>query len=486
MERYPENTQIGIDDFRRSEWRTAVDAPKKYGYYYYSLWQSLSELARKTVESGDIAAGKVLWVLADACSMVLNPASKNEPFGAMFLMVNGRSALPDDFEDATLNLFEEISVEVPDTWLRARLGDLIWVRRRRYQSAILAIDAYRNMPIDADTWLQEGRECWGRCLRLTLTLGSGAGGRMGETEKALVERFRSAERKDIILALGLSELLQTYRLAESESAAFGGKLEGWARLLSDEGKHEHARQYFAAAINWFDIAKDPRKVWELTACVAKGFADEAKRHKSQAVAVGFYERALQTYRQIPNAERAVLGVEDRIEALREEISTAGKNALGEMKRISVGTDIADLVENARTFVRGKPPMEALYAFANIHSGVKVAQLRELCVKKVTDFPLSSLFGVTHFSRDGRVVAKRSAITSGEPDSEAALRSEMVNMYQMQLPLFVQGIILPALDTLTLEHRFREQDFIWFTHQSPVIPPGRELLFGKGLFLGYDL
>jgi hypothetical protein len=43
MERYPENTQIGIDDFRRSEWRTAVDAPKKYGYYY-SLWQSLSEL----------------------------------------------------------------------------------------------------------------------------------------------------------------------------------------------------------------------------------------------------------------------------------------------------------------------------------------------------------------------------------------------------------------------------------------------------------
>ena len=80
---------------------TAVDAPKKYAYYY-SLWQSLSELARKTVESGDIAAGKVLWVLADACSMVLNPASKNEPFRAMFSMVNGRSALPDDFEDATL------------------------------------------------------------------------------------------------------------------------------------------------------------------------------------------------------------------------------------------------------------------------------------------------------------------------------------------------------------------------------------------------
>ena len=160
------------------------------------------------------------------------------------------------------------------------------------------------------------------------------------------------------------------------------------------------------------------------------------------MAVGFYERALQTYRQIPNAERPALGVEDRIESLREEMSTAGKNALAEMKRISVGTDIADLVEKARTFVRGKSPMGGAsclweHSFRRESSSAPGAMRKE-------GYGLSSLlsFGVTHFSGDGRVVAKRSAITSGEPDSEAALRSEMVNMYQMQLPLFVQGIILP--------------------------------------------
>lgn len=51
---------------------------------------------------------------------------------------------------------------------------------------------------------------------------------------------------------------------------------------------------------------------------------------------------------------------------------------------------------------------------------------------------------------------------------------------------LQGIILPALEVLTLEHRLREQDFVSFTHHSSVIPPGREALYGKGLFLGYDL
>ncbi len=54
MERYTENTHIGIDDFRRSEWRTAVDAPKKYGYYY-SLWQSLSELATFRRKNEDLS-----------------------------------------------------------------------------------------------------------------------------------------------------------------------------------------------------------------------------------------------------------------------------------------------------------------------------------------------------------------------------------------------------------------------------------------------
>ncbi len=258
------------------------------------------------------------------------------------------------------------------------------------------------------------------------------------------------------------------------------------RLLSDEGKHDHARQYFDAAINWFETAKDTGKVWDLTADIAKGFFDQAKAHKSQAVAVDFYERALQTYRRIPKVERERLGVEERLEALREEITTAGKNALGEMRRISVGTDISDLMERARNHVKGKAPLEALHAFANIHSGAKAETLRERCTKKVTDFPFSTMFGTTHFSSDGRVVGKRSAITSGEPDAEAALRSEMVTMYQMELSLLVQGIILPALEILTLEHRLREQDFVWFTHRSPVIPSGREALYGKGLFLGYDL
>ena len=45
--------------------------------------------------------------------------------------------------------------------------------------------------------------------------------------------------------------------------------------------------------------------------------------------------------------------------------------------------------------------------------------------------------------------------------------------------------MPALEVLHIEHRLREIDFVGIASQSPIIPPGREKLFGKALFAGYE-
>ena len=48
-----------------------------------------------------------------------------------------------------------------------------------------------------------------------------------------------------------------------------------------------------------------------------------------------------------------------------------------------------------------------------------------------------------------------------------------------------GWIIPALDIMHTEHRFTEADFIALARNSPEVPPGREELFGKALFNGYE-
>jgi hypothetical protein len=417
--------------------------------------------------------------------MKLEPISKSEPFKPICQMVTGRSAVPSDFSDSDLDLFEQIVLEMPDKWLQARLADLCWVRRRKYQQAISAIDAYRELPLDAETWTEDGNQCWTRCLRLIVSLGSATRSRLDDVEQRLLSVLDTAERKDIIFALGVAELLLGCSLAKQHSDRIGQKLESWAQMLADEHKYLYARRYFAAAINWWAQAKDERKVWELTARMAESFREEAKQHPSQAVAVGLFECALQTYRDIPQVERNIRNADERIKDLRREIATAGRAALKEMKRISVQIDTSEFAERARTAVRGKESHEAFRAFANLLPGARLTELRDQAIDKATDYPVSSLFPMTHFAGDGRVVAKRSALGSAEPDAEEALRREMVSLHQLHISLHVQGAILPAAEILSLEHRLTEQDFVWLTHESPVIPRGREFLWGKGLFRGYD-
>ena len=92
------------------------------------------------------------------------------------------------------------------------------------------------------------------------------------------------------------------------------------------------------------------------------------------------------------------------------------------------------------------------------------------------------------NRSGRVIAKRPGMSPSDTpseDNEIRIRSEMIRGYSVHVDIVVQGLILPAQEILLLEHRLREVDFVNLARQSPIVPIGRKLLFGKALFAGYD-
>ena len=62
---------------------------------------------------------------------------------------------------------------------------------------------------------------------------------------------------------------------------------------------------------------------------------------------------------------------------------------------------------------------------------------------------------------------------------------MIHSHSIAVDLVVRGRIWPALEMLLLEHRLREADFVVLARQAPIVPMGRELLFGKALFAGFD-
>lgn len=493
-QRYPADLIVSAQDFASCGWKAVLNQTSREGYS--AMWQAFSTAARSAMEQGLNERGKVLWLLADACSMMLSPSSLNEPFKPYAVFHDRRSVIPDDLTESDIDFFAEIANDVEDVWLKARLADLSWLKKkpREVMYAVTAIDAYRSIPLDTETWIRGGRECWERAISLALMLRAGAGDRLEQMEASIVASFNSTTRQDAYLGLWLANLLITNGLARTHRTDVARKLEALAREFDGEGDLHRAREYFSASEGWYKGISDDTKAAEMTALVAEGWVKEAvarasSENPSYMVAASFYENAIQTYRSIPRSERAVHRVDERIAELRAHLTESGENALGEMGVISTrGVDITQLVETARKSVTGKPATEALLAFVNLHRGANFNELRNSALERMRKFPLQSLFAATVMSRDGRVIAKRPAMSLNgglTEDDEIAIRAEMIRDYGILVSVVVQGNVWPALEVLLLEHRLREADFVGLANQSPIVPKERAGLFGKALFAGYD-
>lgn len=494
MERYPEDTLLSLDSLRNAGWQQAVDASDGIGYP--SLWQSFRTAAQTATANGHMTEGKGLWLLADACSMMLSPASHNAPFTAAFVFDGRRSALPEDFAPAAIDLFAAFVDEVDHPWLRARLADLVWLLRipRDPRYALLAIDAYRQLPLDSDTWIAGSRDGWQRAISLSILLGPGAGDRLQDMEAALCTAFDRCTTADGYRALWFANLLATNKLGYDHRVTIATTLETLGRTFAQNGELFQARDIFAGAATWFQIAGDDAKAREMIVCRAETCVQEARANQSSAqpsplVAAHFYECAIQIYRTIPRRHRAALGVDARIAELHQDLQAAGEQSVDDMMTItSSPIDIAHVVQAAQTAVAGKSVSEALLAFAAIFRGANVDRLRQSAQELVHRHPLQSLFPKSYRAADGRVTARRPAGAVGERDAgddDAVIWESMISEYWLEIRLVVQGQILPALRTLRREHRITIDEFVLLVMQSPLVPEDRERLVGRALFAGYD-
>ncbi len=488
-----EELVLTSEDFAGCGWKEVLAGSDREGYSFIS-W-AFSAAAKQAINEDRQVHGKVLSLLAGACSMMLSSDSFNEPFKPSIVLDGQRSIIPDDLSETDVAFFAEIVETIDDPWLKARLADLVWLMQspRDVKFALAAIDSYRTVPLDTDTWVRDGDKCWQRAINLARQLGAGAGERLAEMETSIIKEFTSVTREDGFLGYWLADLLKSNALGRDHSTTIATRLESLAREFEGEDEFLKARKYFRASAHWFTVSGDKEKSTEMTVEVAEGWVKEAvarlsSDQPSHVVAASFYEKAIQTYRTIPRAQRTPHRVDPRIAELQTALNESGKKALDEMEVVQTpGSDISQIVENSRNAVKGKELVEALKIFTNLDV-VNVKELRKSTIENLEHFIAHRLFPTTFVNRDGRVAAKMPNMSSGSTpsdDDEIVILSQMIENYRIHVGLAVQGYIWPAQDVLLLEHRLREADFVDLAKQSPIVPMGRELLLGKALFAGYD-
>ena len=324
-------------------------------------------------------------------------------------------------------------------------------------------------------------------------IGKGAGNCLSNIESSIINSIETSSTDNGFFAFKLASTLESGGLGKPHSARVAEKLRCLADAFSSAGNDYASGSHYSAAARWYKFSGNEPTSIEMTVAEAESFVSDADARlssddPSHAVAADFLEKAIQIYRSIPRAHRDLHKVDERIQTLRLRHSEHGEKALEQMATISgPSVDISDSIAIARAAVSGKDTLEALASFANLYR-INVNQLRTFALDSLDRFPLRSLFPTVVMSADGRTIARPPSMNRSTPlkENEEAILAEMTNTYyRPTLGLVAQSLILPALDVLTLEQSLQTGDFIELARRSPIVPLGREVLFGKALDEGFN-
>ena len=463
--------------------------------YSHAMSQAFYKAAQEAEEGCDEARFRALHLVGQACSFMLSPDKPNEPFEPVEVMGGRRSAIPDDYTKAEILALAGAVEHVNNSVLKARLADVVWTCQKSLgvAYALTAIDNYMKVPPEPDDWFLDGDKGWQRAIVLARMIGKTAGDRIDRIESEIVQALQSATSEGKFFARSLADTLKSNGLGKTHSAVVASKLESLAHEFNAIGNFYLSGSFSNAASDWFDWSGDVDKSIDMTVAEAEAFVADADARVSSegsnyGVATTFLEQAVQVYRRIPRAHRSGHQVDQQIQEIRLRINDYGPRSLEELSTMSgPEVDLAEPAQQAQDQVGGKPMRDALKAFANLHQ-TSAERLRKAAIGSLSVSTLRSAIPKVFSSYDGRVVGKTRGISLSGPseDDEAEINAEMIGLhYRLLVDIAVVGSIMPALETLTLEHRLRTADFVELARRSPIVPAGREALFGKALAFGFD-
>ncbi len=466
------NIHLTIEDFRSVSWEEIISECEEKECEWYS-----DEFYAKARDAGDEKTEEVFSLLGAICSFHFKPDDKNEPFGPMMLITTGRSAIPDDISDGHIQILHELLPDVKDPEMRARIADVIWLRKRDYKTAELAIGSYlesASVLENPDSWVP-GFERIQRAFSLALQLGK----KVNHWKKVIshIENvLKKYNGKDpLYLSSRLMELL--LELKQGDPDQYSSLSEMIATHAEKEGNYDKAKTYWGIKAKWDALAGNKEAENKAKIYMAETYVKNAEQANSNIVASSWLGKAIEEYRRIG-------GSKECIEELHKKMIEIQKGISEEMKVVSQEMDISEMVEKYRTHISGRNIHDALFEFCQIAASPKVERLRKRVDELVKNYPFQYLINKDIVNEKGKVIGKRPSMMSDDPEEvERAKRDEMYSQAQFQRNLIVQGLIEPVRFQINLEHRVQDRDFISIVQSSPFVPHGRELIFAKGLHAG---
>lgn len=465
------------EDFNNCDWKTILATVKSGDYF--DLYSAFSAAVKQADGRGQQSYAEIFKLLAGACSMCFsheqNYKQDNKPFKPFYESHGYHSAALDDFSDEEIIFFYQIVKQIDNIWLKARLADIVWVRKpslvgqKPYEFARdVVIKAYCQIPLNVETdFFWEACDCWRRASNLARSLVKSPHHldsikKIEDDIVAAIEASRqNSNRYYEILELHWllyriykdNKKIKAYKDNHDPSKQIlyiASNLEYWGQSLSAKDALDMCA-LFDIAKAFFKLAEDNDKATKMAIACVESLVSEGNVFNS-SVAIDRYDNAIKICQGIPRSKRDAYRVDKRISEIKK---------LREKAILKAPLDVEREVEKAKSAVHNKSKDKVLTALASLHHGCSADYLQEQTLS-TTASSIAALACKTVVINVSRVTNKYSGVDN------ANLARVFNYVYQLLISYHTRFSIIPALETVRNEHSFSEEDFIEIVRKSPIV------------------
>ena len=437
--------------------------------------------AREAEHNGDQERASTYAFLAVLTSFCPKFDTPEDPYQPKHVNPGERSLIPSDLSGSDVAALEALAPLTKDPALRARLFDLLWVLKKDPTACAEAAKQYilAAERLNTSDWWMYAEDCYRRGVYLASRLGRSKEPYREATE-SLQQAVKLAE-EGVWRDLQFMRLLLDFRCCDPKEFAPIA-----ARMAEERSKEEQwvlARSYWETAGDFFHWSGDQNEERLVRLAAAETYVSEAE---NKAIGPGGSAMVAATILQSGiEALRRAGAVQERIEELRKRLKEYQTASLSEGQTISTECDISKSVKLAREHVMSENLHEALFRFALGHPLEHPDKVKKEVLEQASRTPFIHLIGASIIDDKGRTTAKREPLWGNDLDvREDGLEAHAFRHARLCWELRAAAYIEPAREQILNDHHPCLRDLCFAVHNSPVVPPGHEGIFLRGIHAGF--
>jgi hypothetical protein len=451
------------------------------------------ERAREARESGDEEAEELFSLLQAITFPHFKRDSEDNPFPAV-----------DDIDKGDLEVLTSVFTQIEDAEFRARVGDVLWLRKigdKPHEYAFASIDAYQEAAVDLEGFRnnQPTIKRLARALQLASQLGQHD--QIQRIESLIEDRIREwAPTENTWGTKEYSELLYNFELGEpteqaellkqaaqsamepeenEESGSSDSPFGSPDEMSLEDGDPWLSKGYWELAAKWHFRRGEDGDAYDALRGVVGCLVTVANSVEQAISRACHLESALAIYHThgIPNAD-------EEKEELYRAVLEAQNQAVAEFGRVStnIAADIGSAEVEKVEQLAGLDFPKALTEFALLCFPASKEELEDATRQSASVAPLDMMIAKKQVNAFGRVTGKKPSATE---DEAAAFEYEILQSARFDWAFTVVNRIEPARQQLAENHEFTLEAITNFLSDNPIVPSGRLESFAKGLLAGFQ-